>query len=461
MTRPNILILYTDQQRWDAIGANNNPHIHTPNLDALAGAGANFDHCFVQSPLCMPSRVSFLTGQYPSTLRITHMGVNVPADTVTMANLFGQYGYHCANLGKLHFQTHANRDHRESHPTYGFDHLEISDEPGVYEDAYRAWVRRHAPDQLDHLSVGLPPATAVWKREMGFNDGITHPSKEPRNDFLGAIPFSGDENFTHTAFVAERTLEFLDRHTGQQPFMCISGFYSPHAPWVVPQRFLDLYDRDSLPFPNFSAEEEAKRQALGWTDDYLREDKQGYYAMVSEVDHHIGRVIEKLRQTNQLDNTLIVFTSDHGEWLGDGVRFGKGYPGDDGSTRVPLVIAGPDIEPQQISDLTEAVDVLPTLLELSEIQVLPHLNGRSLANQLLNRPFAPRTSAITEFTGWRCLRTIDFRYLIHTDGKERLWSAEGQELDPRDYPEQIAEIRQLLLQRMLDSERPMARSWPY
>ena len=461
MTRPNILILYTDQQRWDALGANGNPHIHTPNLDKLAVGGANFDHCFVQSPLCMPSRVSFLTGQYPSTLKITHMGVNVPTDTVTIANLFGQYGYYCANLGKLHFQTHANRDHHEPHPTYGFDELEISDEPGVYEDAYRAWVRRHAPDQLDHLSVGLPPATAVWQRELGIDDGISHPSYEPRNDFVGAIPFQGDEAFTHTAFVAERTLEFLNRQTGQQPFLCISGFYSPHAPWVVPQQFLDLYDPSNLPLPNFSAEDEAKRQELGWTDEYLGVAKQGYYAMVSEVDHHIGRIIDRLRETGQIENTIIVFTSDHGEWLGDGVRFGKGYPGDDGATRVPLIISGPNIEHNQLSDLIEAVDVLPTLLDLAEIQIPPQLNGKSFFPQLLGRSIKSRESALTEFHGWRSLRTPKYRYLFHKDGSEKLWSV-GQKEKLLLNDQGITSIHQrLLLKRLLDAERPLARKWSY
>ena len=142
MKRPNILILYTDQQRWDALGVNGNPDIQTPNLDRLAQEGVNFDHHFVQNPVCMPSRISFLTGQYPSTLGITHMGVPVPEHTVTLPRLLRNYGYTSANIGKLHFLPHANRDHREIHPAYGFDHLEISDEPGCYEDAYRAWVRR-------------------------------------------------------------------------------------------------------------------------------------------------------------------------------------------------------------------------------------------------------------------------------------------------------------------------------
>ena len=151
--RPNILLLMTDQQRWDAVGANGNPEIKTPHLDRMASQGASFDHFFVQNPVCMPSRVSMLTGQYCSTLRIFQNGAPVPEDTVTLPMLLGNYGYRSANIGKLHFLPHADRDHRDVHPPYGFDHLEISDEPGCYEDAYRAWVRKTAPDQLDLISL--------------------------------------------------------------------------------------------------------------------------------------------------------------------------------------------------------------------------------------------------------------------------------------------------------------------
>ncbi len=332
MPRPNILLLYTDQQRWDTIAANGNDDILTPNHDRLADEGVSFDHCFCQNPLCMPSRASFLTGQYPSNLGITHMGVPVPEETPTIASMLGPYGYTSANFGKLHFQPHANRDHRQAHPRYGFDQLEVSDEPGVYEDAYRAWVRRVAPDQLDHLSVGLPPARHTWQQTMGLADAVRHPNAAPRDDFVGAIPFGGNEAVTHSAFVAERTIDFLRGQDGSRPFFCIASFYSPHAPWVVPQRFLDLYDPATLPMPAQHGDIPEAR---------LRSAVHGYYAMISEVDHHIGRILETLTQQGLSEQTIVVFTSDHGEWLGELGRFGKGYPGDDPVTRVPLIVKTP------------------------------------------------------------------------------------------------------------------------
>ena len=130
-------------------------------------SGVNFTRHFVQNPVCMPSRISMLSGRYPSSLGITHMGVPVPEDIVTLPHILKQYGYRTANIGKLHFLPHANRDHRLPHPGYGFDHLEIADEPGVYEDAYRAWARRKAPDQMDGISAGSSARDARLAADHG------------------------------------------------------------------------------------------------------------------------------------------------------------------------------------------------------------------------------------------------------------------------------------------------------
>ncbi len=451
--RPNILLLYSDQHRWDTLGANGNALIQTPNLDRLAAAGANFDHCFVQSPVCMPSRVSFLSGRYPSELGITHMGVDVHEDLAIWPHYLRPYGYRSANFGKLHFRTHANRDHRTRHPAFGFDQWEISDEPGVYEDAYRAWVRRQAPEQMDHLSVGLPPATAIYYDVMGIEDPVVHPVGGARGDFAGAIPFPGDERYTHTAFVAERTIDFLGRQTGKRPFLCIAGFYSPHAPWVVPQRYLDLYDP-----VQFSAADAQQRTAM-----------HGYYAMISEVDHHIGRILQTLDDAGLAEETIVLYTADHGDWLGDRGRYGKGYPADDPVSRVPLVVRAPAIASVQIGRthdaLVEAVDVLPTLLDAIGAPIPPDLNGRSFFNLLTGRGYEPRGSALTEFTDWKTLRTRNHRYLIEADGSETLWAVSAPEvpLDPALPATQalLAEHRRLLLLRILDAERPIPRTWPY
>jgi len=464
MRRPNILILSTDQQRMDALGANGNPAIKTPNLDRLAAAGTTFTSCFSQNPLCMPSRVSFLTGRYPSALRITHMGVPVPEETETIATLFGRVGYKCANIGKLHFLPHSNRDHTLPHPSYGFDHLEISDEPGVYEDDYRSWVRLHAPEQLLHLSCGLPPARRVWLDAMNWNDPVPHPdgnrSIAGRDDFVGAIPFPGGDDWTHSAFVGRRTIEYLEAQAvSPNPFLCIAGFYSPHAPWVVPQRFLDMYDPADLPLPKNLGDKAGS---------HVRSATHGYYAMVTEVDEWCGRILGTLEETGQAENTIVVFTSDHGEWLADRGRFGKGHPGDDLVSNVPLIVQVPSIKGAAKPDQTivEALDVLPTLLELAGLPVPSSLQGQSLKPRL-ECPGSPgRESALTEFTHWRTLRTATHRYYVHDNGKETLAviDLDGEhplDIDDPTHAPDLSRHRHLMIQRMLQAEQPLTRTWPY
>ena len=469
MRRPNILILYTDQQRWDALGVNGNAEILTPNLDQLASQGVNFDHYFVQNPVCMPSRASFLTGQYPSKLGITHMGVPVPQDMLTLPRLLKPYGYRSANIGKLHFLPHANRDHRVPHPDYGFDHLEISDEPGPYEDAYRAWVRRQHPDQLDNISVGLPPMTRVWYDTMKIDDTVKHRVEGPRFDFGGAVAFPGMDEVTHSAFVAEQTINLLQQQSDSQPFLCIAGFYSPHSPWVVPQRFLDRYDPTGLSVPQYPPEVEARRSEQ-FSDANLRSAKHGYYAMITEVDYHVGCILETLAAQSLADDTIVIFTSDHGEWLGDHLRYGKSYPGPDVVSRVPFIMRWPggDLDiGQTVHEIVEAVDVVPTLMECAGMQITPHLQGESLYRLLRDSSVASDGSALMEATGWKHLRTKRYRYVIHDDGRECLWDVESDPLEYVDVAADeanadiLAEHRHLLLQKLLRAERPSARIWPY
>jgi len=466
MKRPNILLLYTDQQRHDALGVNGNDDIQTPHLDRMAAEGVNFDHYFVQNPVCMPSRLSFLSGQYPSTLGITHMGVPVPEDTPILPHYLRNYGYRSANIGKLHFQPHACRDHREIHPPYGFDHLEISDEPGPYPDAYRAWVERLAPDQLDHISLGLPPAAEVWQQQMGIRDGIRHPSERFP---LDALPFRGDSQYTHTAFVADQTMEFIERHR-QAPFLCVAGFYSPHSPWVAPQEFIDRYDAQDLTIPSYPPEVEARRNGGAFSKEELRRAHVGYYAMVSEVDHHVGRILAHLDALGLRDDTLVVFTSDHGEWLGEHLRYGKGYPGHDCVTRVPLIMRWPGHLEQPgrtESGLVEGVDVLPTLLESAGIPAPGHLQGQSLMPALRANAWNGREHVLTEMHGWKTLRTRDHRYVLNRDGSEQLYYLPDDrqayyDLNADGAQEALCgQLRHQLLLHQLQSERPQPRVWPY
>jgi arylsulfatase A-like enzyme len=465
MKRPNILLIYVDQQRWDALGANGNREIHTPNLDKLAANGINFNHYFVQNPICMPSRISFLSGRYPSALGITHMGVPVPESTVTLPKVLKNFGYVTGNIGKLHFLPHANRDHREVHPAYGFDHLEISDEPGCYEDAYRAWVRHKAPDQLEHLSLGLPPATEDWYRLMGVEDNIMHPEREPKR----AVAFPGRSDVSHCAFVAEQTQAFIEKNQ-HGTWMCIAGFYSPHSPWVAPQEFLDLYDPDNLSIPEYPEHIDTLRSDSHFSDQELRSVKHGYYAMISEVDYYVGELIAQLERLHLLDDTIVVFTSDHGEYLGDHLRYQKGYPGEDCISRVPCIMHWPRGIKQPgrtFEGIVEAVDVIPTLLECVGIQIPPSMQGESMRELLNHDRFTGKQEAIMEFHGWKNLRTKSHRYLCEANGSESLYDLERDPMqyhnvvDHQDYQEIVQDMRKRLLVKMLQVEQPLKKIWTY
>ena len=466
---PDVLLIYTDQWRWDALGGLGSP-VRTPVLDQLAADGVHFDHAVVQSPVCMPSRVSMLTGRYPSDLGITHMGVPVPEQTETLASVLAPRGWRTANIGKLHFLPHANRDHSSAHPRYGFDVLALSDEPGVYEDDYRAWVRATAPQALDSLSLGLPPAAHFWQTAMGTCDQITHAVTGTRSDYDDVHVFESAAELTHTAWVATRTIEHLEALPAVAPAFTIASFFSPHSPYHVPPEFLDLYDRDQLPLPELTATDRARQDDLGLTDDRLRAIRHGYYAAISEVDHHIGRILQTLERLGRAENTVVVFLSDHGEWLGDHLRLAKGYPADDPVSRVPLIIrwpAGVTAPGRTVSTIVEAIDVMPTLLDALGVPIPRTVQGRSLLPALRGDQLRREELGITEHAGWRSVRTRSYRYLIHADGRESLWHLDNDPHEDTDvaanpaHATTLADHRLLLLQRLLDSERPLPRTWPY
>lgn len=463
MNRPNILLIYTDQQRWDALGANGNSEIITPNLDRLAAEGNNYDHFFVNNPVCMPSRVSMLTGRYPSSLGIFTNGVPVEPDELTLPRMLSNYGYHSANFGKLHFLPHANRDHHDVHSDYGFDQLEISDEPGCYEDAYRAWVRARAPEQLDKISCGLPPAALAWRAAMNMKETVKHPEERfPKRP----IPFEADDDLTFSAFVADRTIDYLhSRQASGSPFFCIAGFYSPHSPWIAPQKFLDLYNPADFKLPTFPDEMNARRGPGSCDDEELRAARHGYYAMVTELDHYVGRILEALSETGLADNTIVIFTSDHGEFLGDQLMYGKGYPAPDCISRVPLIVRRPGAAGgQTLSQLTEAVDLAPSILRWAGVQAPGHLQGEAIAET----PDQPgKEAALTEGVGWKALRTATHRYIAEADGSEKLIDLAA---DPGEYhnvagrveyDEALADARAAMIRKLLEIERARPRQWTY
>jgi len=461
-SRPNILFLQTDQLRADALGFTSHGAVKTPHIDLLASRSIAFENCFVQSPVCMPSRASMFSGCYPSSLRLPHMGVPLPEDLPLLSHLLSGSGYRCSHVGKLHFLPHANRNHSEPHPAYGYHQLQVSDEPGPYEDAYRAWVRVRYPEALDSISLGLPPKAEAWRAIMGIREAVTYfPARQQK----GASAFPGPEECTHSAFVGQTTVEFLESRP-QEPFFHTAGFFSPHSPMVAPRRFLDLYPPERISLPEYPAGWEVPENSPYRDQALVRSLIQGYYAMISEIDEKIGEILAALSKAGLAERTVIVFCSDHGEWLGQRGKFGKGYPADDAVSRIPLLLSFPQqqVSPARIDHVVEAVDLVPTLLEAAAVQPPPWLQGQSLF-PLMRGGERESRDALTEGRGWKALRTPDYRYLYHEDGREMLFHSSQDPQDLRDLapssPGLLAEMRARLLKKLVSIERPLPRTWTY
>jgi arylsulfatase A-like enzyme len=474
--KPNVVLIYTDQQRWDTIAALGNSLVKTPNLDRLCRTGTAFDHAFVNCPVCMPSRMSMLSGRYPAALGIANNGVEMPHDIECVQHILGRSDYRTANIGKLHFLNHAGfgRDHRDSHPVYGFETMINSDEPGCYDDAYIKWVERSDPAAVDLCRADTPPA---W---MGT------PIHEQPRDVPNPYVFKGPEHLTHTAFVAEETCDYIRRHA-EDRFFCIAGIYAPHCPINPPQRFVDMYDPEQMPLPRRKDGENFVDRQTGEpvSDMQWRKVKAYYYALVSHIDDQIGRIISTVEELGLRENTLIAFTADHGENLGDHGLVAKGQAYDS-SSRVPLVFSMPKTiaEDRVVGDVVEAIDIVPTFLDLVGVQQPREMRGFSLYPAMSvahaetgrhgsARGAVPRTSAFIELGSeqlgrhYKAVRSKEYLYVVGRDGSEELYllSSDPHQLanvvDDPAARETLAAARKEALLRTFDAGLERRRTAQY
>ena len=380
--RPNILWLCTDQQRFDTIGALGYPAVSTPNIDRLVAEGVTFTHAYCQSPICTPSRASFLTGQYPSTIHVTGNGLAYfPNHPPLVTRLLADVGYDCGLIGKLHLASAYQRI-----------------EPRV-DDGYRYWQYSHAP--RDDWETGHDYAD--WVRSKGAV--LRELTKSP-----DGVPTP----LHQTTWCAEKTIDFIRaQHDG--PWLASVNFYDPHPPFNPPQEYREQFDPAQMPGPHFRESDLAQQQKLAAIDFQSRvatpdnldiknpivprsPDSSGqeqgesagqrdartlqaaYYAMIKLIDDQLGRILDALEETGQRENTVIIFMSDHGEMLGDHGLIQKGCRFYEGLVRVPLIISWPGhFQAGLCSDaLVELLDVTPTLMELAGEAVPDTMQGRSL-----------------------------------------------------------------------------------
>jgi choline-sulfatase len=354
---PNILIIIGDDHAGGTLGIDGDPRQATPRLDALARQGVRFDRAYCNSPLCTPSRQSFITGRLPHAVGVTQLMTPLPDDAVTLGDWLTDLRYATAAYGKMHFNSPSK---------HGFhDRLDTRD--------WRAYLKSHPPEGGDHRRPWHPFAdpTAVWLNSACQPEGLPLASME-------------------SSYVADRAGEFFRAHQ-EQPFLLVAGFYDPHAPFRFPSEWAGKFKPEQFPVPPISL---LDRQEQPMVFAPLKpEEIQGisaaYFTSISYVDHVVGRMLDSLEQAGLSKKTIVVYIGDNGYMLGDHGRFEK-HCFYEPAVRVPLMIRWPGHIPEnrRVAELVELVDVLPTLLDLCHLPTPPDLHGRSLVPLMNGAPGA-------------------------------------------------------------------------
>lgn len=362
---PNILWICTDQQRFDTISALNNTQLNTPNIDKLVATGVAFERAYCQSPICTPSRASFLTGMYPSSVHACGNGNEHWAEAAPLVTaLLADAGYDCALAGKFHLAGARGRI-----------------EPRPKHDGYRLFHWSHDPE--DQWESGH--AYGDWLASLGHDLGEMR--KQPH-----AIP----PELHQTTWCSDRAIDFMEADHGGKPWLMSVNIFDPHEPFDPPQQYLDRFDVESLSGPKFRDSDLEAQAKLSETDFQYpaRRPEEfnakwiqaAYYAMIELIDDNVGRMLEALERSGQRDNTIVMFMSDHGEALGDHGLLLKGCRFYEGLARVPLIISWPGIvlEGARRQSLVELLDIAPTLLDLAGLPIPERIQGITLRNLLID-----------------------------------------------------------------------------
>jgi arylsulfatase A-like enzyme len=449
-TRPNILLITSDQQHWNTLGALN-PEIHTPHLDGLADEGTLFTRAYCPNPTCTPTRASIITGTYPSQHCAWSLGTRLPEDRPTLGGYLGEAGYRTALIGKAHFQPLRGTEEHPSleaypilqdlefwrgfhGPYYGFDHVELA--------------RNHTSEA--HVGQHY----ALWMEEKGGADWRRYFS--PPTGTLGEevkhtwpIP----EELHYNAWIAERTGALLEE-CGQsgQPFFCWASFFDPHPPYLVPSPWDEMYDPDQLtvpegtpgehdrnpphfgltqqPDPDFSPWREEGRGVHGFHTHLLPEAERRrlvatYYGMVSMVDKYVGAILERLRALGLDRDTIVVFSTDHGHFFGQHGLQAKGPFHYEDLLRVPFIVRYPGRVPagRRSEALQSLVDLAPSFLDLAGLPVPRHMTGISQRAVWTGEAGEAREHVICEFHHQPT--TVNLR--TYVDRRYKLTVYQGQE----------------------------------
>ncbi|OXM15390.1 sulfatase family protein [Paenibacillus herberti] len=433
MKKPNVLLITSDQQHWDTIGAFNS-EIHTPNLDRLVRQGTTFNRAYCPNPTCTPTRASIITGMYPSQHGAWTLGTKLMEDRHTVGEDFLAAGYQTALVGKAHFQPLSSTEEfpsLEAYPVlqdlefwknykenfYGFNHVELArnhvNEAHVGQH-YALWLEEKGCDNWrDYF---LPPTGTMDRTQM----------------YTWPIP----EEFHYNTWIAERTNALLEQYqSNDESFFLWSSFFDPHPEYLVPEPWDSMYDPDQLTIPtmvpgehdknpphfaktqedkpDFSDLAETGKGIHGYRShnyyeyghqpkltDYDKKKLVGvYYGMVTMMDKYIGHILDKLDELGIADNTIVVFTTDHGHFFGQhGLQAKGGFHYED-LIKLPFIARYPGHIPagQSSEAIQSLVDLAPTFLSFCDIGIPYAMTGVDQKKVWLGESGKARDHAICEF----------------------------------------------------------------
>jgi arylsulfatase A-like enzyme len=430
MKRPNFLFIITDQHRADHLGCCGNPIVQTPNIDSLAASGARFERFYTATPICMPNRATFMTGRMPSLHGVRQNGIPLSLTATTFVDVMRAAGYDTALIGKCHLQSingnipvvgmperspnrpmppehlreadntltkhgrydqelpstwHNEPDFEPSLPYYGFSHVDLA--IGHADKAvghYARWLNARHSD---------PDSLRGAKNQLPGNDYVAPQAWRTR------IP----EELYPTSYVAERTIAFLERHENShnKPFFIQCSFPDPHHPFTPPGKYWNMYDPRSVSLPlSFNSAERPipshlrklyderelgrsnrnGQRVFAITERETREAIALTYGMITMIDDAIGRIIARLKALGLAEDTVVIFNSDHGDFMGDHQLLLKGALHYQGLVRVPFIWADPAARNPGVvnSHLCGTLDLAKTILHRAELEGHNGMQGESL-----------------------------------------------------------------------------------
>lgn len=395
----HILVICTDQQRWDSLGCYGVDEVETPNVDRLAAGGTLFERCYATNPVCAPSRATMLTGTYPHQHGLWANGVKLPPGEVSLLRDLGAAGYRTGLVGKLHLgPCYAGRS--EDPAEYGFDWVRWGHGPpqAAPDNAYHLWLKKEFPD--------LAAAAEGESTGGGRGYGESQPGSGSYHDMPSEA--------SYTRWVAEQALEFIEDQQVEQPWMLWANFFDPHHPFVAPDEYVRRVEgRPRRPPIGSAADLEGRPPQLGelslrsyaghargfaeYSPEELADARVRYWAMIDQVDEQVGRIVRAGEAAGDPQDLVVLFTSDHGEMLGDHGLMLKGPMLYEGAVRVPCVLRWPGRVPssERMEGLVSLLDVAATLSDAAGIEPPPGNEGTSLV-RVARGDAEPKRVVVTE-----------------------------------------------------------------